>query len=103
MYVTDVFRLGLIKESPYERFHDKKGGKSNRPHLTESQIKRLIRMQDENQDIVMNKYIEFFLFQIFTGIAYCDAKSFDSEQYVGNIEGKDYIEEGIASGPAMGL
>ncbi len=35
-YVSEAFRLGLIKENPYERFQDKCGEKSDRPHLTEA-------------------------------------------------------------------
>lgn len=38
-YVSEAFRLGLIKENPYERFQDKRGEKSDRPHLTEAQLK----------------------------------------------------------------
>lgn len=91
-YVTEAFRLGLIKENPYERFQDKRGEKSNRPHLTEIQIKRLIKMRDESTDVVMNKYIDFFLFQTFTGMAYGDAKAFDYSQHVVTIEGKSYID-----------
>ena len=91
-YVSEAFRLGLIKENPYERFQDKRGEKSDRPHLTEAQLKKLIRMREESTDTVMNKYLDFFLFQTFTGMAYSDAKSFDYEQHVVNIDGKDYID-----------
>lgn len=91
-YVSEVFRLGLIKENPYERFQDKRGEKSDRPHLTEVQLKKLIRMREESTDAVMNRYLDFFLFQTFTGMAYSDAKSFDYEQHVVNIDGKDYID-----------
>ena len=48
-YVSEAFRLGLIKENPYERFQDKRGEKSDRPHLTETQLKKLIRMREEAQ------------------------------------------------------
>ena len=91
-YVSEAFRLGLIKENPYERFQDKRGKKSDRPHLTEAQLKKLIRMREESTDAVMNKYLDFFLFQTFTGMAYSDAKSFDYEQHVVSIDGKDYID-----------
>ena len=91
-YVSEAFRLGLIKENPYERFQDKRGEKSDRPHLTEAQLKKLIRMLEESTDAVMNKYLDFFLFQTFTGMAYSDAKSFDYEQHVVSIDGKDYID-----------
>ena len=89
-YVSEAFRLGLIKENPYERFQDKRGEKSDRPHLTEAQLKKLIRMREESTDTFMNKYLDFFLFQTFTGMAYSDAKSFDYEQHVVTIDGKDY-------------
>ena len=85
-YVSEAFRLGLIKENPYERFQDKRGEKSDRPHLTEAQLKKLIRMREESTDVVMNKYLDFFLFQTFTGMAYSDAKSFDYEQHVVSID-----------------
>lgn len=39
----------------------------------------------------MNRYLDFFLFQTFTGMAYSDAKSFDYEQHIVTIDGKDYI------------
>ena len=44
-YVSEALRLGLIKENPYERFQAKRGEKSDRPHLTEAQLKKLIRMR----------------------------------------------------------
>lgn len=91
-YVSEAFRLGLVKENPYERFQDKRGEKNDRPHLTEAQLKKLIRMREESTDMVMNKYLDFFLFQTFTGMAYSDAKSFDYEQHVVSIDNKDYID-----------
>ena len=57
--MSEAFRLGLIKENPYERFQDKRGEKSDRPHLTEAQLKKLIRMREESTDAVMNKYLVF--------------------------------------------
>lgn len=91
-YVAEAFRLGLIKENPYARFQDKRGEKSDRPHLTEAQVKKQIRMWEESTDAVMNRYLNFFLFQTFTGMAYSDAKSFDYEQHIVTIDGKDYID-----------
>ena len=49
-------------------------------------------MREESTDAVMNKYLDFFLFQTFTDMAYSDAKSFDYEQHVVSIDGKDYID-----------
>ncbi len=36
----------------------------------------------------MNKYIDSFLFQTFTGMVYGDAKSFDYEKHVVSMDGK---------------
>ena len=91
-YVNEAFRLGLLKENPYDRFQDKRGEKGERPHLTKSQIKRLIAMRDASVDPVTNKYLDFFLFQIFTGMAYTDAKSFDYQQHVVTINKHSYID-----------
>ena len=91
-YVSEAFRLKLIKENPYERCQDKRGEKSDHSHQTEAQLKKLIRMREESTDAVMNRYLDFFLFQTFTGMAYSDTKSFDYEQHVVNIDGKDYID-----------
>ena len=91
-YVNEAFRLGLLKENPYDRFQDKRGEKGERPHLTKPQIKRLIAMRDASVDPVTNKYLDFFLFQIFTGMAYADAKSFDYQQHVVTINKHSYID-----------
>ena len=90
-YVSEAFRLGLIKENPYDRFQDKRGEKGERPHLTKEQIKKLIVIREESTDRVANKYLDFFLFQIFTGMAYSDAKSFDYTQHIIIVDGHDYI------------
>lgn len=91
-YVSEAFRLGLIKENPYNRFQDKRGEKGERPHLTKEQIKKLIAIREESTDKVANKYLDFFLFQIFTGMAYSDAKSFDYTQHIITVDGHDYID-----------
>ena len=49
-------------------------------------------MREESTDAIMNRYLDFFLFQTFTGMAYSDAKSFDYEQHIVTIDGKDYID-----------
>ncbi len=60
------------------------------PHRSISE--KLIRMREESTDAVMNRYLDFFLFQTFTGMAYSNAKSFDYEQHIATIDGKDYID-----------
>ena len=49
-------------------------------------------MREESTDVIMNRYLDFFLFQTFTGMAYSDAKSFDYNQHIVSIEGKEYID-----------
>ena len=49
-------------------------------------------MRDASVDPVTNKYLDFFLFQIFTGMAYADAKSFDYQQHVVTINKHSYID-----------
>lgn len=91
-YVTEAYRLGLIKENPYNRFQCKRGEKSKRHYLTKEQIKKLIAIREESIDKATNKYLDFFLFQIFTGMAYSDAKAFDYTQHVITVDGHDYID-----------
>lgn len=91
-YVTEAFNIGLIKENPYLRFKDKRDEKNEHPHLTKSQIEQLILMRETNKEQQMNKYIDFFLFQTFTGMAYIDAKTFDYKLHVVTIDGKDFID-----------
>ena len=94
-YVSEAFRLGLVKENPYSRFQDKRGEKGERPHLTKEQVKKLIAIREESSDKAANMYLDFFLFQIFTGMAYSDAKSFDYTQHVITVDGRDYIDVSI--------
>ena len=90
-YVNEAFRLGLIKENPYRRFIDKRGENGERPHLTKEQVKKLMEMRDNAADNMSRKYLDFFLFQIFTGMAYSDAADFDYEEHVINLDGRNYI------------
>lgn len=86
------FTPQLFTLTPYNRFQDKRGEKGKRPHLTKDQIKRLIAIREESADRVANKYLDFFLFQIFTGMAYSDAKSFDYTQHIITVDGHAYID-----------
>ena len=91
-YVTEAYNIGLIKENPYSRFKDKRGEKNELPHLTKDQVEQLLQMSETSRAPQMNKYLDFFIFQTFTGMAYIDAKSFDYRQHVVNINGMDYID-----------
>ena len=91
-YVSEAFHLGLIKENPYDRFQDKRGDNGERKHLTKEQIQKLIELRESSTNTIANKYLDFFLFQIFTGMAYSDAKLFDYEQQVITIDGREFID-----------
>ena len=69
-YVTEAFRLGLIKEDPYDRFKNNRGENNSRHYLNSEQVKELLNIRDASKDTIANKYMDFFLFQIFTGMAY---------------------------------
>ena len=91
-YVNEAFRLGLIRDNPYNRFIDKRGEGSQRPHLSKLQVQKLIQMRDATADTQTIKYVDFFLFQLFTGMAYSDARLFDYSQHVISVDGNDYID-----------
>ncbi len=91
-YVNEAFRLGLIRENPYDRFVDKRGEGSQRPHLTKEQVIRLQKMREETSDPDTSMYLDFFLFQIFTGMAFSDAQRFNYCQHVVEINGYKYID-----------
>ncbi len=50
-----------------------------------------MEMRDNAADNMSRKYLDFFLFQIFTGMAYSDAADFDYEEHVINLDGRNYI------------
>ena len=52
----------------------------------------MITIREESADRVANKYLDFFLFQMFTGMAYSDAKSFDYTQHIITVDGHAYID-----------
>lgn len=90
-YVTEAFRLGLIRENPYSRFVAKRGEKVKRSYLSKDQVQKLQEMRNTVSDAQTVRYIDFFLFQLFTGMAYSDAKLFDYSKHVINIDGHEYI------------
>lgn len=91
-YVSEAYRLGLIKDNPYTRFQDKRGDKKDHDHLTKAQVERLIELREASTNVVTNKYLDFFLFQTFTGMAYADAKAFDYREHVITIGENAYID-----------
>lgn len=91
-FVSEAYRLGLIKENPYSRFVDKRGKGGRRPHLTKDQVIQLQSLRDKMPDGKEAMYMDFFLFQTFTGMAFSDALGFDYEKHVVTINGNPYID-----------
>lgn len=91
-FVSEAYRLGLIKENPYSRFVDKRGKGGRRPHLTKEQVCQLQALRDKMPDSKESMYLDFFLFQTFTGMAFSDALGFDFEKHVITINGNPYID-----------
>ena len=90
-YVTEAYRIGLLRENPYTRFVDKRGENGERPHLDKAQVKKLIEMRDQSPNSVDNRYLDFFLFQIFTGMAFTDASKFSYTEHVIDLDGHPFI------------
>ena len=91
-YVNEAYRLEMIKENPYDKFVDKRGETAKRPHLTKEQIFKLLDLRKDCKNPESCKYIDFFLVQIFTGMAYSDAKAFQYDKHVVEVGGELFID-----------
>jgi len=91
-YVNEAYRLEMIKDNPYDKFVDKRGETAKRPHLTKEQIYKLLELRENCKNPESCKYIDFFLVQIFTGMAYSDAKAFEYDKHVVEVDGELFID-----------
>lgn len=91
-YINEAYMLELIKENPYDKFIDKRGEAGDRPHLTKEQVTQLLKLKQECKIPEDCEYLDFFLFQIFTGMAYSDAKAFNYEEHVVKVNGNLFID-----------
>ena len=71
-----------IDRNPYELLKGKfkRGDKENVEYLTESEMKRFEAL-DVSSDLKMQISKDIFTFQMYTGLSYSDAMSFDFTQY----------------------
>lgn len=74
--------MGIIEQTPYSRLRGKfKGdGDENVEYLTEEQM-QLVMDCHPVPGSMMEAARDLFVFQMFTGLAYADAQSFDISQY----------------------
>lgn len=80
--INRAVNLGIIEQTPYSRLRGKfKGdGDENVEYLTEEQMK-LVMDCHPVPGSMMEAARDLFVFQMFTGLAYADAQSFDISQY----------------------
>lgn len=73
---------GVIDASPYARLHGKfkRGDSENVEYLSEEQMRRVVDLRPVTGS-QMEKVRDLFVFQMFTGLAYSDAQTFNIKQY----------------------
>lgn len=97
--LTRARRMGKIVTNPYEllRGQFKRGDKENVEYLTEDEMTR-IRTLPLPLGSVLDIARDLFVFQMFTGLAYSDAVSFDFSRYK-KVDGTwRYVGERIKTG-----
>lgn len=94
-------RLGVIQANPYERLRGqfKKGERETVDYLTQEQMQAMESLvcRDGSQEAMAR---DVFLFQMYTGLAYADAQSFDVKQYK-KVVSKDGCEQWVNVGQRM--
>lgn len=76
-YVRMAFELGLIDSNPYVLFKDERGLCEGEPPLSRGQLEELLALREASVDEIECRYLDFFLFQLYTGLSYGDAKRFN--------------------------
>lgn len=89
-YVNEAVRRGLIKESPYTRFADKRGRHKERQPLTMSEIKMIRELAIEDKRLA--KVRDLFIFCCYTGLSWVDLEAFDWTKHVVECGGHYYID-----------
>lgn len=90
--INIAIKEGLIQRNPYHFFHDDRGELGGHLHLTEEQVARLLQLRSSSQSVEDILYLDFFLFQLYTGLSYCDALSFDHTVNLYTYDGNNYIQ-----------
>jgi integrase len=80
--------FGKIESNPYEKLkgHFKRGDKESVEYLTENEMQAIMNLE-LSDDSLLSQSRDLFVFQMWTGLAYSDAQSFDIRQYK-NVDGK---------------
>ena len=75
--INIAIKQGIIDSNPYSSFFDNRGELEGHLHLSKDQVQRLVRLRSFSQSAEDSLYLDFFLFQLYTGLSYCDALAFD--------------------------
>jgi integrase len=80
--INRAVTFGKIDRNPYELLKGKfkRGDRENVEYLTESEMKAIENLQLPADD-TMEVSRDIFIFQMYTGLSYSDAQSFDINQY----------------------
>ena len=93
--------FGKIDRNPYELLKGKfkRGDRENVEYLTESEMKAIENLQLPADD-TMEVSRDIFVFQMYTGLSYSDAQSFDISQYRKDGDTYTNVGERIKTGVA---
>lgn len=89
VYVNEAYRLGYIKDNPYDHFQDKRGTYKARRPLTPEELRALRFMELPDK---LDRVRDMFVFCCYTGLAYADLNAFDYGKHVIVRDGLEYID-----------
>lgn len=80
--VQRAFRMGIIPSNPYDRMRGvfSRGDRETVEYLTEDEMQRIASLELVPGSQI-DKARDLFVFQMWTGLAYSDAQSFDIRRY----------------------
>lgn len=99
--INRAVTFGKIDRNPYELLKGKfkRGDRENVEYLTESEMKAIENLQLPADD-TMEMSRDIFVFQMYTGLSYSDAQSFDISQYRKDGDTYTNVGERIKTGVA---
>jgi integrase len=99
--INRAVTFGKIDRNPYDLLKGKfkRGDRENVEYLTESEMKAIETLQLPSDD-TMEVSRDIFVFQMYTGLSYSDAQSFDISQYRKDGDTYTNVGERIKTGVA---
>jgi len=84
-YISNAINLGLCKSNPYDNFKFVKGKNLKKPtFLTEDELEKIKNFKTDNEKL--QKVIDLFVFQCYTGLAYVDLMNFNVD-WISELDG----------------